>query len=107
MTEPTPNQTTTILRFNLDLNSSQKLTNVPSNGKNYVPWAKAAKVTFRGKDMLGYINGNKIRPIFEAKAQEEWDMYDSQVMTLITNPLEHQLSETSETAPELWQEIEN
>jgi hypothetical protein len=57
--------------------------------------------------MLGYINGNKIRPIFEAKAQEEWDMYDSQVMTLITNPLEHQLSETLETTPELWQEIEN
>jgi hypothetical protein len=53
--------------------------------------------------MLGYINGNKIRPIFEAQAKE-LDMYDSQVMILITNSLEPQLLESFcylETAAEL------
>jgi hypothetical protein len=37
-------------------------------------------------------------------------MVDSQAMTLITNSLEPQLSESfcyCETTPELWQEIEN
>jgi gag-polypeptide of LTR copia-type len=71
----------------------RKLSNAPLNEKNYIPWAKAAGVTLRGKGLLGYINGNKIRPIFEAEAQEECEMIDIQVMTLIINSHEPQLLE--------------
>jgi gag-polypeptide of LTR copia-type len=51
---PNPNQNqvtqiSTTLRPNTDFNSSQKLTNVPLNGKNYIPWANAAKITLKGK----------------------------------------------------------
>jgi gag-polypeptide of LTR copia-type len=107
---PNPNQSSTRQRTNFDFNSSQKLTNVPMNGRNYIPWAKAARVTLKGKGLLGFINGNKIRPETGTEEQEEWDMVDSQGMTLITNSLEPQLSESfcyCEIAAELWQEIEN
>ncbi|XP_078179596.1 uncharacterized protein LOC144573717 [Carex rostrata] len=101
--------TTTIIRHYADFNSSQKLTNVPLNGKNYIPWAKAAKVTLKAKRLLGYINGSKKRPMEGTEAQEEWDMVDSQAMTLISNSIEPQLSTsfwTCKTAAELWQAIE-
>jgi gag-polypeptide of LTR copia-type len=51
-TFPNQSQTTqisTILRPNIDFNASQKLTNAPLNGKNYIPWAKAARITLKGK----------------------------------------------------------
>ncbi|KAF3319907.1 gag-polypeptide of LTR copia-type [Carex littledalei] len=82
---------------------------MPLNGKNYIPWAKAARVTLRAKGLLGYVNGNKKKPKECTDAQEEWDMIDSQAMTLITNSIEPQLSTsfwTCETATELWQAIE-
>jgi gag-polypeptide of LTR copia-type len=62
---PNPNQATqisTILRLNAYFNNSQKLINVPLNGKNYIPWAKAARVTLQGKGLFGYVNGSRIRP---------------------------------------------
>jgi gag-polypeptide of LTR copia-type len=100
-------QISTILRPNVDFNASQKLTNAPLNGKNYIPWAKAARVTLKGKGLLGYINGGRVRPSEGIEAQDEWDMIDRQVMTLISNSLEPQLSEIFyiETALELWQAI--
>jgi gag-polypeptide of LTR copia-type len=111
-TFPTPNQSTqisTIIRPNADFNSSQKLTNVPLNGKNYIPWAKAARVTLKGKGLLGYVNGNRVRPTEGTEVQDEWDMIDSQVMTLISNSLDPQLFKTFyyENSSELWQKIEN
>jgi gag-polypeptide of LTR copia-type len=57
---PNPNQSSTRLRINFDFNSSQKLTNVPLNGRNYILWAKATRVTLKDKGLLGFINGNKI-----------------------------------------------
>jgi hypothetical protein len=39
--------------------------------KKTISWAKAARVTLKGKGLLGFINGNKIRPIFGVEAQEE------------------------------------
>jgi gag-polypeptide of LTR copia-type len=104
------NQISIFFRTNSEFNASQKLINVSLNEKNYIPWAKAARVTLKGKGLLGYINGNKVRPIFGAEAQEEWEMLDSQVMTLITSSLQPQLLEElcyCETAAELWQEIQN
>jgi gag-polypeptide of LTR copia-type len=77
MTEENPNprtsenQISTFLITNSKFNASLKLTNIPLNGKNYMPWAKAAKLILKGKGLLGYINGNKVRPIFEAETQEE------------------------------------
>jgi hypothetical protein len=50
-TFPTPNQTTQIsifLRPNTDFNASQKLINALFNGKNYIPWAKTARMTLKG-----------------------------------------------------------
>jgi hypothetical protein len=59
--------------------------------------------------LLGYVNRSRIRPSEGAEAQDEWDIIDSQVMTLISNSLEPQLSETfyCEISNELWQAIEN
>jgi hypothetical protein len=77
--------------------------------KNYIPWVKGAKVTLKAKGLLGYINGNKKRPKEGTDAQEEWDMIDSQAMTLITNSIEPQLSTSfwaCETSAELWRAIE-
>jgi gag-polypeptide of LTR copia-type len=110
--DPNQNQVTQIsiaLRPNTDFNSSQKLTNIPLNGKNYIPWEKTAKVTLKGKRLLGYVNGSRVRPNKRVGAQDEWDMVDSQAMTLISNSLQPQLSETfyCETTLELWQAIEN
>jgi gag-polypeptide of LTR copia-type len=68
---PNANQTSSIWRTDLDFNSSQKLTNVPLNGRNYISWAKAVRVTLKGKGLLSYINGNKIRPTSGVEAQEE------------------------------------
>jgi gag-polypeptide of LTR copia-type len=76
----TPKQTTqisTFLRPNIDFNTSQKLTNALLNGKNYIPWAKTARVTLKGKWLLGYVNGSRVRPTEGVELQDEWDMVDS------------------------------
>jgi hypothetical protein len=59
--------------------------------------------------MLGYVNESRIRPNEGAEVQDEWDIIDSQVMTLILNSLEPPLSEIfyCATTYELWQTIEN
>jgi gag-polypeptide of LTR copia-type len=88
--DPNPNKSSTRLRTNSDFNSSQKLTNIPLNGRNYISWAKATRLTLKDKELLDFINGNKIRPEIRAEKQEEWNMMDSQAMTLITNSLEAQ-----------------
>jgi gag-polypeptide of LTR copia-type len=111
-TFPTSNQTTqisTFIRPNIDFNASQKLTNTLFNGKNYIPWAKFARVTLKGKLLLGYVNGSRVRPTKGVELHDEWDMVDSQVMTFISNSLEPQLSETfyCEIILEPWQAIEN
>ena len=103
-------QLTVPQRFQSDFNASQKLTNVPLNGRNYLPWAKGARVTLKGKGLLGYIDGSKKRPETTGDAQEVWDMADSQAMTLIANSLEPQLNNMFcyyEIAKELWQGIKN
>jgi gag-polypeptide of LTR copia-type len=72
--DPNQNQVTQIsiaLRPNTDFNSSQKLTNIPLNGKNYIPWEKTAKVTLKGKRLLGYVNGSRVRPNKRVGAQDE------------------------------------
>jgi gag-polypeptide of LTR copia-type len=68
---PNPNQSSTRLRTNTNFNSSQKLINVPLNGRNYISWVKTAKVTLKGKGLLGFINRNKIRPQMGAEEQED------------------------------------
>jgi hypothetical protein len=77
--------------------------------KNTFHGAKATKVTLKGKELLGYVNESRVRPNERARVQDEWDMMDSQAMTLILNSLESQLSEFfyCETVLELWQVIEN
>jgi hypothetical protein len=104
----TNSQTPIIVKPNADFNASQRLTNVLLSGKNYIPLDKAAKTTLKGKGLLGYVTGNKVRPEEGTNEQEKWDMIDSQVMTLITNSLEPKLPETfyCKTATKLWREIE-
>jgi hypothetical protein len=85
-------QISTSLKPNIDFNSSQKIINVPINGKSYISWAKTAKVTLKSKWLLGYVNESRVRSNEGAKAQDEWNMMDSQAMTLISNSLEPQLS---------------
>ena len=102
-------KTSFIIKANLDFNSSQRLTNALLNGKNYIPWAKDARTTLMGKGLLGFITGSRVRPQEGANEQEEWDIIDSQVRTLIKNSIEPNLAEEffAQTAQELWQEIES
>jgi hypothetical protein len=51
--EPNPNQSSTRLRINTHFNSSKKLTNVPLNWRNCIPWTKTTRVTLKGKK--GYL----------------------------------------------------
>jgi hypothetical protein len=67
--DPNSIQISTRLRANSDFNSSQKLVDVPLNGKNYIPWAKA--ITLKGKGLLGVINDNKTRPAIGVEAQKK------------------------------------
>jgi hypothetical protein len=39
--------------------------------KNYISWAKAARITLKYKGLLGYTNANKNQPVFGAEAQKE------------------------------------
>jgi hypothetical protein len=59
--------------------------------------------------LLGYVNESRVRPSERVGVQDEWDMVDSQAMTLILNSLEPQLlvSFYCETTLELWQAIKN
>jgi gag-polypeptide of LTR copia-type len=68
------NQTTqisTFLRPNTDFNASQKLTNTLLNGKNYIPRAKAVRVTLKGKWLFEYVNGSRVRPTEGVESQDE------------------------------------
>jgi gag-polypeptide of LTR copia-type len=94
MTEQTQHQQLTVFqKLRPDFNSSQKLTNVPLDGRNYLAWSKAAKISLKGKGLLGFINGNRPRPIDTGDAQEEWDILDGQTFNLILNSLNSQLLE--------------
>jgi gag-polypeptide of LTR copia-type len=66
-----------ILKPNADFNSFQKLTNVPLNGKNYISWLKAARVSLKSKRLLGYINGTRVRSNGGAEAHDECNMMDN------------------------------
>jgi gag-polypeptide of LTR copia-type len=105
MTEQTQHQQLTVFQKpRPDFNSSQKLTNVPLDGRNYLAWSKAAKISLKGKGLLGFINGNRPRPTDTGDAQEKWDILDGQTFTLILNSLNSQLIEIFvhyETAKEL------
>jgi gag-polypeptide of LTR copia-type len=50
--------TTTIIREAVDVNTSLKLTSMLLNDKNYQVWAKAARISLKGKGKLGYIDGS-------------------------------------------------
>jgi gag-polypeptide of LTR copia-type len=52
---------TVTIKETMDVNTSLKLTSILLNGKNYQIWAKAARISLKGKDKLGYINGIRSR----------------------------------------------
>jgi gag-polypeptide of LTR copia-type len=109
MTEQTQHQQLTVFqKLRPDFNSSQKLTNVTLDGRNYLAWSKAAKISLKGKGLLGFINGNRPRPTNTGDAQEEWDILDGQTFTLILNSLNSHLLEIFvhyKSAKELWDAI--
>jgi gag-polypeptide of LTR copia-type len=76
--------------FNSD-HSDQRLSHILLNGKNYLTWSKTAKVTLKGKGLLGFISGAREQPKEGIDAQEDWDMLDGQSMTLISNSIKPQL----------------
>jgi gag-polypeptide of LTR copia-type len=81
MTENTQNhQLISFQKPRPDFNSSQKLTSIPLDGRNYLVWSKAAKISLKGKGLLGFINGNRPRPTDTGDAQEEWDILDGQTV---------------------------
>jgi gag-polypeptide of LTR copia-type len=51
--------TTTSIREIMDINTSLKLTSMLLNDKNYQSWAKAAQISLKGKDKIGYIDGTR------------------------------------------------
>jgi gag-polypeptide of LTR copia-type len=62
--------TTTSIREIMDINTSLKLTSMLLNGKNYQSWAKAAQISLKGKDKIGYIYDTRQRPITKQEAEE-------------------------------------
>jgi gag-polypeptide of LTR copia-type len=52
---------TVTIKETMDVNTSLKLTSILLNGKNYQIWAKAARISLKRKDKLGYINGIRSR----------------------------------------------
>jgi gag-polypeptide of LTR copia-type len=52
------------------INTSLKLTSLLLNGKNYQAWAKSDRISLKGKDKLGYINGTRPRPVTITEAEE-------------------------------------
>jgi len=101
-------QLTNYQKLRPDFNSSQKLTSVPLDGRNYLAWSKAATISLKGKGLLGFINGNRPRPANPGDAQEDWDILDGQTFTLILNSLNPELTDIFvhyETAQEIWDAI--
>jgi gag-polypeptide of LTR copia-type len=62
--------TTITVRDIMDVNTSLKLTSMLLNDKNYQAWAKAVRISLKGKGKLGYINGTRPKPITAIEAEE-------------------------------------
>jgi gag-polypeptide of LTR copia-type len=77
--EHTGTNTTTTIRE--DINTSLELTSMLLNSKNYQSLAKAARISLKGKDKLGFIDGTKPRPKTTSR-EEEWKVQDSVTMSL-------------------------
>ena len=45
-----------------DGNNSSKLTAKLLNGKNYMPWARAAMISLKGRGKLAYVTGKNPKP---------------------------------------------
>jgi gag-polypeptide of LTR copia-type len=71
---------TATIKETMDINTSLKLTSMLLNGKNYQTWAKIARISLKGKDKLGYINGTRPRPVAITEA-EEWEVQDSIILS--------------------------
>jgi gag-polypeptide of LTR copia-type len=92
----------------MDINTSLKLTSMLLNGKNYQAWAKAARISLKGKGKLGYINGTRPRPVAITEA-EEWEVQDSIILSWLLHSMEPNISEEfvhrAETAQEMWDNL--
>jgi gag-polypeptide of LTR copia-type len=109
MAEQTQNQQLIAFqKLRPDFNSSQKLTNVPLDRRNYLMWSKTTKFSLKSKGLLGFINANRPKPTDTGDAQKEWDILNGQTFTLILNSLHSQLTKIFvhyETSKELWDAI--
>lgn len=102
MTEKSDPSSETVPHFH---DSNPRITSFLLNKQNYIPWARQARVSLKGRGKLGFIDGSDKRP---DKNPREWDMNDSQVMTWITSSMEPELAQVfvfCETSKELWEEI--
>ncbi|XP_078150168.1 uncharacterized protein LOC144545470, partial [Carex rostrata] len=86
-------------------NTTTKLTGIILNGKNYLPWARAATIALKGRGAYGYVTGDKKKPSANSEA---WEKFDSNIMTSILNSIEPKLSEQFvylDTSAQMWQKI--
>jgi gag-polypeptide of LTR copia-type len=67
--------TATSTRETMDINTSLRLTSMLLNGKNYQSWAKAARISLRGKGKIRYIDGTRQKPTTALEAKE-WEIQD-------------------------------
>jgi gag-polypeptide of LTR copia-type len=97
--------TTTSTRETMDINTSLRLTSMLLNGKNYRSWAKATRISLRGKGKIGYIDGTRQKPITALEA-EEWEIQDSIILSWLLHSIEPSISEQlvhrAETSHEMW-----
>jgi gag-polypeptide of LTR copia-type len=84
--------TTITVRDIMDVNTSLKLTSMLLNDKNYQAWAKAVRISLKGKGKLGYINGTRPKPIIAIEA-EEWEVQDSLILSWLLHSMEPNISE--------------
>ncbi|XP_078151231.1 uncharacterized protein LOC144546570, partial [Carex rostrata] len=86
-------------------NTTTKLTGIILNGKNYLPWARAAMIALKGRGTYGYVTGDKKKPTANS---ETWEKIDSNIMTSILNSIEPKLSEQFvylDTSAQMWEKI--
>jgi gag-polypeptide of LTR copia-type len=83
--------TTTSTRETMNINTSLRLTSMLLN-INYQSWAKASRISLRGKGKIGYIDGTRQKPTTTLEV-EEWEIQDSIILSWLLHSMEPSISE--------------
>ena len=90
-------------------NSNLALVNVKLTGaENYKMWSTAMKIALRGKNKMGFIDGNCVKPVTSVVLTQQWERCNAIVLGWILGSLSQELylgQVYSEIASEVWDEL--